>query len=660
MLFSDLRTALVWFFGWGCLAIAAIDLAVSGPGAANLVTAGAAAVTLVALRLGGRPDRLLLLLTAVSLLAVGWSVDTGSHPPATLFWIAIVPVLATLAGSMPVAVGASVVALAGAAWIASRTGVTSTSAQIVSNLSLVMLAMGGMSAFYFVWRRRSLDALAAMGAGFEDLVDRQPVGTLVVTEGRIDFGNAEAALLFERHPHDLVGKPLEDLLPVAAAATHDSLEVAIGGAGRTVRIERQPIQFLGRDSELITVVDETERAQAESERLERELRLGRSQRLELVGHLTGGIAHDFNNLLTTVLANSELLIDSMEARTADPEDSLSMLRSVRSAAVEASSLVKQLLAYSGRGVVFRESLQVGDSVSEALRLIHRRAAASGVEITLGEVDPEARLIVDPGRLQQVILNILSNAVRASAAVRGNVQVSVRRRSVTRKELKASLIEDGKPEPGRYVEIEVRDQGSGVGRRARSYILEPYRGDWEHRSGLGLAAVAGIVTGERGALLLDSGRDGSTFRVLLPEPEVVPAAAEERPQRSLAILLVDDDLQALDLIEHLLAGASHRVTRASSFREAWKLVETRIDDFDVVVSDHRLPDGTGTDLLVHVRSVRPELPVLLCSGFRVGQHRPDCGLPELVKPFQPDELIAWLEQNVTSRRDRTKAQAVEAS
>ncbi|MEN8184943.1 MAG: ATP-binding protein, partial [Myxococcota bacterium] len=359
--------------------------------------------------------------------------------------------------------------------------------------------------------------------------------------------------------------------------------------------------------------DVTDRKRAEEEWRSLESHIRERQRLESLGVLAGGLAHDFNNVLAVVLGNSAL------ARAELPEGSpvAARLERIRSAAQHAAGLTDQMLTYSGNASVTLKPLDLSRLLESVQELLEASLTRRGrLELRLSG---EPTLVEgDETQLRQVAVNLISNAAEAMGDRPGTVWVRTGNMTADAAYLADTFGPSELPE-GRYVYLEVTDSGAGIDEATRARIFEPFYTTKRSGRGLGLAAVLGIVQGHHGAIKLSSepGR-GTSIRVLLPSSgrtEPLRSASSGSAGRSEGgtVLVVDDDDLVLELAQEFLERAGYEVITAGGGREALERVAdgSRID---VVLLDVLMPDLGGEEVLRSLRRDRPEIPVILATGF----------------------------------------------
>jgi PAS domain S-box-containing protein len=368
-----------------------------------------------------------------------------------------------------------------------------------------------------------------------------------------------------------------------------------------------------------------------------EARLAQAQKMESIGRLAGGIAHDFNNILAAILGFVELL----ERASVQPEKLRRYVHGIGEAAWRAADLTKQILTFSRQGSPERRPLELGPVVREALTLM-RAVLPSTIEIR-ERAGGEAVVVANATQLHQVVVNLCTNAGHAMGDGGGVLDVSVDEIDVD-----AAMTDVCPPlVPGRHVRLTVSDTGCGMTPEVVTRIFDPFfttRGQGEG-TGMGLPVVHGIVEDHGGTITVSSAPGaGSTFRVFLPAlpaaPVPPPAPVLVAPGRE-RILFVDDEPIQVELGRQVLETLGYVVTAVGSAREALDLVRADPGAFDVVVTDTTMPGMPGDVLAREVLVLRPDLPIVLCTGFseRATEARMrELGVRELLtKPYSLSEL-----------------------
>ena len=347
---------------------------------------------------------------------------------------------------------------------------------------------------------------------------------------------------------------------------------------------------------------------------EKELKeqIQQTQKMESIGNLAGGIAHDFNNLLFPIIGMSELLMEDLATDGPDWKKAEEILK----AAQRGSELVKQILAFSRQSEHKKIPTRVQQVLKEVLNL-SRSTIPSIIEID-HSIQPDCGLIMaDPTKIHQVAMNIITNAYHAVEAKGGKITVKLEEMP-----LATSGFLDTDLGPGNYAVLSISDTGPGMSESVIPKIFDPYFTTKEKGkgTGLGLAVVYGIIKDHRGAITVKSEiGSGTTFTVYLPlmekpgdvqsiEPIEACKGGDER------ILVVDDEETVANLEEKVLERLGYQVTKCIKSRDALALFQSNPGSYDLILSDMTMPDLTGDQLAIKIKSIRPDIPVIICTGF----------------------------------------------
>jgi signal transduction histidine kinase/CheY-like chemotaxis protein len=373
----------------------------------------------------------------------------------------------------------------------------------------------------------------------------------------------------------------------------------------------------------------------------------RAQKMEAVGQLAGGIAHDFNNLLTAILGNAELLRSTLDNATQRSD-----VDEIHRAALRAAELTGQLLTFARKQRVEARVMNLNDLVHRTDKMLRRIIGERIAVRTRCHVDlPSVR--VDPGQIEQVLLNL---AVNARDAMPDGGNLTIETDVVDLDEEYAREHPDARP--GRYAVLAVSDTGTGIAEDVRSRIFEPFFTTKEvgKGTGLGLSICYGIVRQAGGHLSVytEVGR-GTTFRIYLPEvaaAAATPAATAKRPMPTgtETVLVVEDEEPVRKLLRRVLAGAGYTVLAAADGEEALRLLTASLHVPDLLVTDVVLPGRTGPEIAREVRQLVPDVAVLYISGYteRAAGNAVAIDAPFLAKPFTP-ELLAQRVREVLDAR-----------
>jgi len=405
-----------------------------------------------------------------------------------------------------------------------------------------------------------------------------------------------------------------------------------------VEITSHVVDFAGRAARFVMAQDVTEKKKLERQYLQ-------AQRLESLGQLAGGVAHDFNNLLGVILNVTANLKSEIGATDADSRRDLDR---VEKAAQSASRLTRQLLAFARREVVQGTVLNMSEQVAGSTELL-RRTLGSHVNLTATLPEDVWPVKMDPGHLEQIVINLAVNS-RDAMPKGGNLVISVGNVTVDA----AYAQGRGEMVPGRYVQLQVSDSGSGMGKSTLDHVFEPFFTTKAvgHGTGLGLATVYGIVKQLGGHIgVYSEVGHGTTVTVLIPAtdapvPAKVIAPIAHRDPGTGTVLVVEDYEDLRDLIEEILKAAGYRVLTAPDGAAGLTLAREHSGEIDALLTDIVMPHMLGPDLADQMKADNPGLRILFMSGHAqpaLGTTTLAPGTELLQKPFMAEELLDKLHE-----------------
>jgi len=361
--------------------------------------------------------------------------------------------------------------------------------------------------------------------------------------------------------------------------------------------------------------------------------LDENRRIEALGRVAGGVAHDFNNMLTVMQGYVALMRPGVDS-PAELDDSR---RAVQEAIERASRLTKQLLAFGRRSLLRPHAVDVREAVMSTIDLL-KKVIPENIELHLRSAEGAYTALMDRASLEQIVLNLVTNA-RDAITGRGCIVVEIERRD----------------EPGPLLLIRVTDDGVGMDEGVMKRVFEPFfttkpagRG-----TGLGLASVQGAVNQLGGQIRVQSQVGvGTTFEVSLPWIAATPSPpppGERAAPRPLSILVVDDDDNVREVTVKMLRSGGHAVEQASDGHAALDLI--RAKPYDLLVSDVVMPRMGGIDLSERARKLRPEMAMLLASGYPLDSPPDTAKVSFLSKPYRPSELLNHVARLAEPRADR---------
>ena len=386
-------------------------------------------------------------------------------------------------------------------------------------------------------------------------------------------------------------------------------------------------------------IEERTKALARSER-----QLQQVMKLQAIGTLAGGIAHDFNNILFPIVGYTELTMDDI------PEDSQARknLEEILKATNRAKELVKQILTFSRQSCHEHKPLKVQFLIKEALKLL-RASIPSSIEFEIKVDENCGPINADPTQIHQVIMNLCTNAYHAMQETGGKLEVEMKEVDISYEK----SIERVGMKVGPHLQLTVKDSGCGMDPGVMERIFEPYYTTKEQGkgTGLGLSVIHGIIKNHGGDINVSSQPgNGTTFTVYLPvidevdieNEEVKTASAIQGHER---ILLIDDEEQIIDIEQQILERLGYKVTPKTDSEEALKEFASLPDGYDLVITDMTMPKMTGDQLARKLMEIKPDIPVILCTGFNetiTEEKALAMGIDKFVmKPIVKDELASTI-------------------
>ncbi|MDA3898523.1 MAG: response regulator [Desulfobacteraceae bacterium] len=352
-----------------------------------------------------------------------------------------------------------------------------------------------------------------------------------------------------------------------------------------------------------------------------EQKLLQYQKTEAIGTLAGGIAHDFNNILSSIIGFTELAMDDVEKETPVFHHLVETLAS----GMRARDLIRQILIFSKQTKPEFKPIQINSVITEALNMLKATIPAS---IDIRCSTSEQRLIVngDATQIHQVIVNLFTNAWHAISANGGIISIDVNPTTLD----EHAITHYPGLEPGQYVKITVSDNGNGIASEHLDFIFDPYFSTKtpERGTGLGLAVVAGIIKSHQGHISVYSEvKKGTTFCVHLPQSEKqsakdLPKNSDKLPSGTESVLFIDDEPSITKMQKQQLERLGYTVTALNDSEAAIAAFRAEPDRYALVITDMTMPKMTGDRVAAAVKEIRPQTPVILCTGFseRVNIHK----------------------------------------
>jgi PAS domain S-box-containing protein len=500
-----------------------------------------------------------------------------------------------------------------------------------------MIDLAGRTIYHCIWRditerkqteealRESESRYSALFTGITDAVYVHHINE-DGNPGQIIDANEVACKMLGYTRDELVGMEIGDIdasestvdvhkavedLKAGRNVLFEQVHVAKNGKRIPVEVHAQTFEYNGRLAVLSTVRDITDRKRAEKERLALEAQLQQAQKMESIGTLAGGIAHDFNNILGIILGNAELAMDDV------PEWNPAKfnLKEIRTASLRAKDVVRQLLSFARKTRLEKKPTNIVPIVKESLKLL-RSSIPTSIEIHQNITAEVDTILADPTQINQVLINLCTNANHAMPD--GGI-IEVNLESVALNENEKARYPD--LNPGRYVNLTISDTGHGIPKEDMDRIFDPYYTTKEvgKGTGMGLAVVHSIIKEHNGIIIVKSQPgEGTTFSIFFPAVEkeavVESEPAKKLPMGNEKILFIDDEQSIVNMARQMLERLGYEVDAKMSPIEALEIFRSKSDQFDLVITDLTMPKMTGDKLVKEILNIRPDIPIILCTGF----------------------------------------------
>jgi len=441
-------------------------------------------------------------------------------------------------------------------------------------------------------------------------------------KGKVIYLNPAFTRVFGWTLAERFGKKMDDYVPEAAwPKTKKMIEMAISGKSfsgiETIRYNK------GKNIVNVSISGAIYRNQAGNpvgsvvnlrditEQKKLEAQLEQANKMKAIGTLSGGIAHDFNNILSIIIGNTELALDDIP----EGNSAHSNLEEIRRASIRAKDVVRQLLSFARKTKLEKKPIKLMPVIKDTLKLL-RATIPMSIHIHQNMENTFDNILADPTQVHQIMINLCTNA-RHAMSDGGVLEVSLKNMELD--EIAASQYQD--LSPGRYVNLTVSDTGHGIPKEEIDRIFDPYytTKEFGKGTGMGLSVVHGIVKSHGGVISVDSelGK-GTSFSILFPviEKETVSEIEdeEELPTGSERILFVDDEESIVSIGRNRLERLGYRAEAQMNPSEALKLFCNNPDQFDLVITDMTMPEMSGEQLAKEVLKIRPDIPIILCTGF----------------------------------------------
>jgi len=479
-------------------------------------------------------------------------------------------------------------------------------------------------------------ALEKSEENYRQLVELSPFATIVFTNDHIVFANIASMNLFgATFMSQVIGKNLESFIvsdsdsptifcledrkAIFAGGTggkkfHEAKIKRLDGVVIQVEISCMKLTYQDTPATLIVINDITERRKAEKERELLMEQLHQSQKLDALGALAGGIAHDFNNVLGIIMGAAQMAMDETDESSAAYGD----IKQIMKASDRARELVGQILSFSRQKEIFKEPINLNDTLLDTVKML-RASLPSTIDIKVDiKSDKKAIINADTTQIRQVILNLCTNAAHAMKESGGLLHLSLAEVTFEVESLGQTL----KLEPGRYYKLIVNDNGIGMDSNTLKRVFDPFFTTKQagEGTGLGLTLVHRIVKNHGGGVSIYSKlKIGTSVSVYFPAlGDVLMEIAEENSSLISKgqghILLVDDEPMLIEMGKRIIGRLGYKVTGITDSVEAYAIFADSPLEFDLVITDMTMPRLTGLKLAEKILAIRPEIPIIISSGF----------------------------------------------
>ncbi|MBN1834061.1 MAG: response regulator [Deltaproteobacteria bacterium] len=460
--------------------------------------------------------------------------------------------------------------------------------------------------------KRAQDALVKSEERYRALFENIPINTIVVDkEGKI------TASKFPEHPDEIVKPKIGDVMYIDFAQTRqldmykELMDSIKSGTPKEYLDLKYDHKFLHirispyQDGAIITAIDTTPVRRLESE-------LQHIHKMESIGTMAGGIAHEFNNILGIIIGNTELAMEEIP----EYNPALDYVKEIREASLRAKDIVRQIMSFARKTPADRIPIEIGAIVKDSLKLL-KSTIQKSIAINERILCTSEVILGNKTEISQVLMNLCKNSDYAMKGGIGEIEVSLEPVSLNNRTV--SEYED--LEAGEYVKLTVKDTGEGIDPKIMDRILDPYftTKDIDKGIGMGLAVVYGIIKKHDGAIKIESelGK-GTTVEALFPisdaRVEKEAKYSEILPTGNERILFVDDEPSLVSIAVHILGQQGYEVTGLRSSTEALDLFQKEPDQYDLIITDMAMPEMPGDKLIEEVLRIRPNIPIILCSGY----------------------------------------------
>jgi len=514
-------------------------------------------------------------------------------------------------------------------------------------------------------RRSITNALQESEEKYRDLAENiNDVIYSTANKGVITYINPAIKSSIGYDPQEIIGKNFADYIHKddLARIWEKFTKVLAGKLGfdeYRIRAKTNAYHWIRSSSQVIMKEDRVVGTRGSftdiTEKKKLEERLRQSLKMEAIGTLAGGIAHEFNNVLSIIIGNSELALDDI------PDQSLAKqsLKEILAASMRAKDVVRQILSFSRQTTPERKPINIGSLIRGNLALL-RASIPSTIDIQFKIPDDTDTILGDPTHINQVLMNLCTNAVDSMSDKGGTLQINLENVIISANDMEFH------PDMaiGKYVKLIVRDTGHGIDSEDILRIFDPYYTTKEvgKGTGLGLAVVHGIVKNHGGDISLKSELNkGTSFEVFFPSIDVVAETEthieKEHPKGTERILIVDDEDSIVKLNHQRLERLGYRVESTTDPLEALELFGINHDKFDLVITDMTMPLMTGDRLAKEMLKLKPDTPIILCTGYSEKiskENAKEMGIRKYIeKPIDKRELAIIIREVLNEKQEFKK-------
>ena len=479
-------------------------------------------------------------------------------------------------------------------------------------------------------RKKMEEALLQSEKKYRLLVENQTdLLVKVDREGRFQFVSPSYCRMFGKTEEELLGKTFMPLVHPDDCETTTKEMKKLYRPPHTAYLEQRAMTkdgwtwlawldtaVLDEKGDVAEIIglgrDISDKKQAEIEREKLQTQLQQSRKMEAVGTLSGGIAHDFNNILAVIPGNAELASDDIP----DWNPASKSLKEIQRASIRAKDMIKQLLAFSRKSNEVSKPVNMASVIKESIKML-RSAIPASVEFKQHYSGNSCIIMGNASQISQIMMNLATNSAYAMAKEGGLLEVTLE---------KIGLLEEKSCfhqvlSPGAYVRLKVRDTGDGMESEILPRIFDPYYTTKEvgKGTGMGLSVVHGIVKSYSGGIWVESQPgEGTVFEIYIPALDKMPEEEKEPDEEikggSESILLVDDEASLVNLNHQRLERLGYDVKSTTKPVEALEWFKANPDQFDVIITDMTMPRMTGDRLTSEILAIRPNMRVIICSGY----------------------------------------------